>query len=148
MLWLIALIPIFAIVAFGIRVLADQPSQKLTPDPVYADADQMFSLVQEWRKNNGLTEYSTSALSCQIAQTRLDEVKDNFSHDGFDANRFCTTNCLLGENLADNLLKIDNPTTLDLWTKSPLHLAELQKNYPYSCIKTDGRYIVQIFSNL
>lgn len=114
-----------------------------TPTPVYLNAETISLLVNKWRQSEGLKPFTKSDFLCNIAQSRIAKVKNNWSHEGFEGSRFCTTACNLGENLAKEY--ISEEETLDAWLHSSSHAANLRATYTKSCIVTDGSYAVQIF---
>lgn len=108
--------------------------------------DRLYDLVQTWRKENNLSTYIKSEVTCKVASQRLIEVQDNFSHEGFFEN---TKNnnyygySLIGENLAENWASEE--VTLKKWLESPKHLENLKKPFTESCIKCLGNSCVHIF---
>lgn len=110
------------------------------------DAEVMWLLVQNWRTENKLPKYQDSEVACSIADTRIKETSNNFSHEGFEADRFCT-DCYIGENLVES--PTNETRALRMWLSSEGHLANLKRNFTHSCIKCDNNRCVQIFiSNL
>ncbi len=105
------------------------------------DGDRLFNVIQEWK---GDEAYKENEHTCTMAQTRLEETVENWSHDGFSAGRFCTSYCSIGENLARGFNSEEE--VLQAWLDSSLHRRNLEFDYRYSCIKTDGDYIVHIFA--
>lgn len=117
-----------------------------SPTPDVIEKSSVWDLVQRWRADNGLPMYQQNDRVCEIAQQRLNEVKTNWSHDGFRWERFCPNgDCLLSENLARKFST--EQSVLDGWLSSSSHRANLQKDYQYACIATDGNYVVHILGN-
>lgn len=110
-------------------------------DPMVAE-DTLFDLVQKFRLENNLSPYIKSDFLCSIAQTRLQEIQQEFSHKQFIAARFCQ-NCTLSENLSRGYNS--DQLVLDQWLASPSHSEILHRNYTHSCIKIDNIHVVQIF---
>ena len=104
--------------------------------------DSLWRLVQDWRVKNNYQAYTKSQNMCEIAKIRVKEIQTDWSHDKFQAVRWCE-NCNLGENLASSYE--NEAEALSAWEDSPSHLAELSKPYTHSCIEKDGYYITQIF---
>ena len=125
------------------------PTDQPTPTPDLINEQALFDLVQRFRVENNLTPYKKSDLLCQIANYRLKEIKLNFSHTGFFSlpHSFCPHGCSLGENLADKGYNstTNEKKTLNQWLLSPEHAKNLKADYTHSCLKSDGRYTVQIF---
>lgn len=110
-------------------------------------ADLILSKVGNYRVVNGLNTLTRSQSLCMVASTRLSEVKINFSHDGFVAQRFCDVNCYLGENLA-RYYKSEQ-STFEGWMNSPSHNDLMLKPvYRYGCVATNGQYTVLIVSDV
>lgn len=118
----------------------------ITPTPYIFNEDRLFSLIQEWKmKEDGYT-YKHSDFLCSIAEKRLEETEKNWTHKGFEADRFCDNECTLGENLGREY-NIEEEM-LSAWLNSPLHKKNLDSNYTHSCIKCNlkkDHYCVQIF---
>ncbi len=119
----------------------------IAPTLAPINADDLFQIVNEWRFQNDYPAYKKSEFACSVAEKRLPEVKNNWSHDGFSYEKYCKS-CYLGENLAKGY--IDAGTTLHKWLMSPSHKKNLTQDYTHSCIKCDNtheNYCVQIFAN-
>lgn len=108
------------------------------------DSDKLFQIANKWRVEKGYQLYKTSSLSCEVASIRSFEIRKKFSHDGFEAKRFCF-GCSLGENLSQGFETEDE--AFEGWLNSPAHLENLQKDFPNSCIKCINSSCVHIFSN-
>lgn len=117
-----------------------------SPTPINIDPDKLLSLVNEWRKENNLAPFTKSERLCKIAQIRLPEIKNNWSHSGFSLERFCDNKCYLAENLAKDYW--NESEILEAWKHSASHSANLKIRLPYSCIVTDNQHIVEIFGSI
>lgn len=114
------------------------------------DADRLFQLVNNWRIENGYQPLIKSDFACKIANIRLPQIKEVFSHIEFlramKNNEYCK-DCSLGENLAENYYyQPDEKKALNDWIASPSHKANLTSTYTHACIVADQGYIVNIFS--
>lgn len=111
------------------------------------DAEKLWNIIQEWREFEKLNKYTKSDKLCDIADVRVVQISDNFSHKDFPSvvNKFCGSRCniIYSENI---IRSQDEHDSLNWWLNSASHSAALHKNYPYSCIATFGEYGVQIFS--
>lgn len=107
------------------------------------DEEKLFNLVQQYRADSGRKPFKQSKMLCNIARIRLEEVKDNFSHEGFSDWQFCP-GCGLAENLAKGYGGKEQ-LAMDAWLNSASHSANLNAGYPRSCLKTNGEVVVQIF---
>lgn len=150
-------VPIFCLLAIPIALFVKLPSpdtveapkQPLirsiapSPTPRVLNEKELWSLVQEWRKENNLKAYREDAWLCAAALKRLDQIKTDWSHDGFYAMQ------LRYDYVSENLGKDadDAGTLLNTWLESPSHRDNLLKPYKDSCIETEGTYAVQMFAN-
>ncbi len=126
------------------KLIANEVKITFTPAPMpFVDQIILFDLVQTYRTSHGLSAYIKSEFLCDIARTRLPEVKTNWSHEGFTAARFCNDSCWMGENLAKYEGNAQN--TLNAWLNSPGHKEALDHNYTHSCLISDGIYTVEEF---
>jgi len=114
------------------------------------EKSELFTLINEWRKENGYSEYQEHPFACLLAEERLPQVTKNWSHSGFlDSvseiqTKFPETeDSVFGENLAQNSL--NEKEILNKWLFSVPHRENLEYDAPYSCIATDGNYVVHIF---
>ena len=120
------------------------PSPTPSPDEIAKD---VYNLVNEYRKNNGLSYLTKSVPTCAIAGARLPEAEVDWSHDGFwKYSRLYSGISKVGENLARNYFT--SKEVLDAWIKSPEHKENLDKpEWKYMCIKSENYHFVQIFSD-
>lgn len=111
-------------------------------------ADKLFNLVNEWRIKNGYASYTKSESLCELANERLPEVRVNWNHDGFFARTTQNSNLPKGD-YGENLAKFTRTEefTLAAWIQSPEHYKNLTKPFTYSCIETDGKYVVEEFAS-
>lgn len=116
------------------------------------DSDRLWNLVQDWRVSQGLNLYRKNDLLCQIAQMRVSEVKNDWSHSQFQEaidkflSKYPKKGVIVGENLA--AWQYDDKETLDAWLRSPSHKKNLMSDFSDSCIVAKDSYVVQIFANL
>lgn len=113
------------------------------PTRTVISAEKLETLVNNWRVSQNLQPLIHSDNMCKIALIRLSETKKNWSHQGFDASRFCSKACTLGENLAKGYST--EQQILNAWLKSPDHLTELKTPYTHACIKLDQTNAVETF---
>lgn len=89
-----------------------------------------------------MSEYRENDYLCKVADTRVSQIKTEFSHRLFkeikDSGGFTT----IGENLAEDS---SEQSMLNGWLLSASHSAALHDNYSDTCVKCDGRYCVQLF---
>lgn len=111
--------------------------------------DKLFSLVNEYRKSLGLQILSKDAQICGYARKRSIEIKNNWSHEGFQSDskknvlyaQACPNCSHLGENLAKDI-KIEE-FILEAWKKSPTHNDNLiEPDYNIGCIQiNENNYV-------
>lgn len=112
--------------------------------------EKLWNEVNTWRTNNDLPTYKEDPYLCEIAEKRLTTIQatglDN--HQGMKKmidNNELKPYIFFGENLASNFFV--EKDIISGWQNSPLHLKNLKEVAPYSCIATDGNYVVQLFAN-
>lgn len=144
-----------SMIFFGYSLRAFQDAQTsnekvvyitIAPTPRPIDDNNLWLSLQEWRLKRGLNPYAKSDVLCKFAQTRVKQIKINYSHKGFFSLHDTQYPAWsLGENIANNWR--DSTEMIRAWESSPEHLKNLQADYKYSCVATDGTYAVQIFGN-
>jgi len=87
---------------------------------------------------------------CDYSAFRLEQIKRDWSHDGFrKMNKYIyeyTHAKTGGENLGRDF--ISEQDTLNAWLNSPTHLENLTKPFTHSCIKADSQgHSVQLFAS-
>lgn len=117
-------------------------------------SDRVWKFVNEWRVKNKKDQFIESEVLCKYAQIRLNQIKDDWSHDGFKKSvvdyiyRESQFNDL-GENLAKDFESISMDPSYDVlqsWIKSKSHKRVLEGNYTHSCVKCDRDTCVQLFA--
>ncbi len=108
----------------------------------------LWTLVQDWRTQQGLTPYKEHPGLCLYASKRLKQVRTDFNHGTF-ANSWKQSPHMApfwhaAENLARNYH--NEQDTLTAWIASPNHKKNLVGEYEYSCIATDGSHVVHLFA--
>ena len=108
--------------------------------------EEIWSLIQQWRQEQGYAQYAESERVCEVASIRLREVQQQFDHSKFRANRFCEDGeiCKIAENLAKGQSSAEE--VVNAWLASPVHAINLNGSFRESCIKTDGYHVVHIFA--
>lgn len=129
-------------------IITVNPSPTPTPKPL--TANELFTVVQQWRRDNNLKEYVQIQKICDYAEIRAEESTTDWSHNGALKNStertdMCPVNtkCRMGENLAKDWSTAEQ--TLDAWLNSPTHRANLEANFKYSCIGQYENNFAQIF---
>lgn len=121
---------------------------KPTKTDIQLNGEKLFELTNKWRLENSLNSYVKSELLCSFANKRLEEIKNDFSHDGFDSKSqdflVATKYDAIGENIARDY--INEEKTLKGWLNSPSHLKTLSDPYTDSCLLCEKTCCVQIFA--
>lgn len=109
-------------------------------------AATMIFQINQYRDTLGLLPVQVSTTTCNIAESRLNEVQIDFSHKSFYTSELAPGYNF--ENLAVIPIK-DDPIsgiswTLEAWKNSPLHNLNLLEEMDSMCVRTDGRYWVFI----
>lgn len=135
-----------------------QPVTHVIPTPIPVSVNQytseeLWEVVNIWRLQSGYQSYIPDNQLCAIARQRVEEIKTDWSHNGFirHANQgdYTHVNYVnLGENLARGFE--DETETLLAWLNSPTHRENLEYVYTHSCIVASSTeretYAVQIFA--
>lgn len=109
------------------------------------DENELWNLVQKWRKDSGYAKTLKNQYLCTWAKKRSIEIQTDFNH-----NKMVEYNKSLKSGIGENLSK-DIPNAINVlsaWLRSPTHRENLERNYKYSCIQCTGTYCVQSFSDL
>ena len=119
-------------------------TQGLSPTEIKQkiDPEKLLSSINDYRGENDLFPLKKSEEMCKIAEKRLPEIVQNFSHEGFQYFRFCT-NCKLSESIAKGFNTEDE--VLEGWIDSENDLSRLRSDFTHTCIKTDDTYVVMIY---
>lgn len=125
------------------EVVSTSPTPNPSPSPFLLDADKLYSEVQQWRTNNGYDTYKTSQFTCNAADIRVKEIQTTNDHSGF-YKRYDGQGVRISENLGNNYPSEEG--MVRAWENSPTHRENLEKDYPYSCIRCLNNKCVQIFS--
>lgn len=115
------------------------PTLTPVPTPRIMDGGRLFNLVNSYRRKNGLNELLWYHRLCDYAKTRSQQVKDDWSHDGYQADAdsgkifgsVCTECQRSGENLAKGFFSEES--ILQGWIKSPSHKENLDSDWDWGC---------------
>ena len=93
------------------------------------------------KRSGGLPPLSVDAELCRISEERLNEIKKDFSHEGFALNR-CASCITMGEVLARNFQ--DDEKVVEEWLNSTSHREVIMSNrYDIGCaVKSESHYVV------
>lgn len=129
----------------GYKLGQEEQFPTYIPYPVHQKIDDrvLFDLIQNWRKANLLSTYTEDPALCNFALIRSYEIKQEFSHDGFNRN----TNLFGYKTLAENLAQGFNSEEMYLigWLNSPGHRQTLELNFTHSCLRCNDGYCAHEF---
>lgn len=117
------------------------PQEKETVINKPLNADELWSLVQEWRTDNGFQPYTKNQSLCRIAG---DRTKDSLDYHKGLFNKYGNYQSVLSEN---GTQAFSDTEALSLWLNSPNHKKALEQPYKYACIAVAPQYAVHIMSN-
>ena len=119
-----------------------------TEKVVILDSDKVTILVNKWKYDNKQQPYKRNEILCNLALTRSEEIKTDWSHDGFSNKDLGNTyQAKFGENLYRTTSGDNEQTVLNAWLTSPGHRKNLDdKQFTQMCIACQDEYCVQIFS--
>ena len=101
---------------------------------------------------NQLQKYN---LLCNLAQIRVEEIKTDWSHEGFKAknneiySKYCNENNIICTSVGENLAKGDFKNEADVvlsWENSPEHKQNMLGDYNVQCVAVSGTYYVSLFA--
>lgn len=116
-----------------------------SPTPLIFSEEKLWSLVNEWKINQGSNPYIKDQRLCNLANVRLEEIRLKNNHDGFWNHTNDFPHKELAENLSSDYIFEDK--ALIGWLNSPPHRKTLEHDYKYSCLKCLGDRCVQLFAN-
>ncbi len=126
-----------------------EPSEPSAKDTYHElSAERIWEVVNDWRGREGLLRYQEDPYLCEIAEERVGEIKEDFSHSQFEgsAEEYYSSSDFnaFGENLARDISYEEG--VLRGWLDSPGHRHILEADYTHSCIRASGPFVVQIFA--
>lgn len=126
------------------------------PKPTYRQFDQklLWYHIQEYKREQGLQPYMTDQTLCEIAESRLPDIKTNFNHDGMSAKAQILYQNSNFNGMGENLARFDYTDTepneslqLKMWLNSPKHRENLDNPFfTHSCLRCDQNYCVHLFA--
>lgn len=111
--------------------------------PEVADEEDLWTEVNDWKERVGGYRYIKDKKLCEYASIRVEELKKDYSHNGFRNLHRTDSFIKLGENLSSGEEAVN--VILQLWLTSPTHKANLDENFTHSCIKCEENYCVHLF---
>lgn len=121
------------------------PSVTPFPDPSpVKKGNSILDQVNQYRAKYGLNKVIENAAACAFARLRLEEVAQQFNHDGFQ-NRIKSGTLPYPDysRVTENLAKTNaSENVVPMWSNSPAHAANMREDTPYVCIARSGEYYV------
>lgn len=122
------------------------PTRRVTATPIQSNTDDkqtyIMNAINSYRASKGLASVRTSSETCQFASIRAQEIARSFNHDGF-RNRI-NTNTIPYNNwslITENIAMTSNyKNVVTMWSNSPGHAANMQKDTPFVCVEDYGNY--------
>lgn len=111
--------------------------------------------INNVRKENGRSELTKYEPLCELANLRVEEIKTDWSHNGFKNRnqeiytRFCNQNDIIctsaGENLAKGSFKNEKEVAVE-WFNSPEHKENMLGEYNVQCVAVSENHFVSLFA--
>lgn len=117
------------------------PTDIPTATPYIFSENGLYQLVQDWKLQEHGYTYKPSESLCTIANSRLNEIDGDWSHEGF--YKYAREDSVISENLSQNFFAMED--AFQAWLDSPTHRENLEKDYTHSCLTCDGNRCVQVF---
>jgi uncharacterized protein YkwD len=142
---------ILLFLAIGLFYFLSTKSVKNTfsvPIPViYADANKLSSLVNDWRYENNLKPFTKNEFLCGLAEQRSIDIQTSPTHDKFFQDVASLSGQIsFGENLVEHA--ITEQAVLDAWLNSPEHRKNLEDTrFTQMCIICQNNYCAQELSS-
>lgn len=134
----------------GIRT-TPSATPTLVPKPKISTFNKLFDLVNQYRSQKGLKSLVIYSPLCQFSQTRLEQIKNDWSHNGYDQaaeqgqlfSLDCPNCSRVGENLAKDYP--DEEAVLQAWLASDYHRNNLEGDWDWGCAASSGNFAVFLF---
>lgn len=111
---------------------------------VLNNKDYVFNAINDYRASKGLSILNNDSYTCDFAKLRVNEISNNFNHDGFN-NRIngktlpYPSYSSITENIAMNS---NYKVVANTWINSPPHALNLEKDATYACVENEDNYYV------
>lgn len=119
------------------------------------DSNLVEQEINNFRKRNNKNELTQYEPLCKLAKIRVEEIKTDWSHNGFESRneeiytRFCNTNNIICTSAGENLAKgtfINAKEVVDEWEKSEGHKENMLDEYNVQCIAVSENHYVSLFA--
>jgi uncharacterized protein YkwD len=109
--------------------------------PIEQQKAEIEELINQYRLQNGKSTLSRDSYLCELAEFRLQEIKTDWSHDGFHKMKKEKYSSF-GENLAKNWTT--DKEVMKAWIDSPTHNNILLGHWTNFCVSQEEGYYVLI----
>jgi uncharacterized protein YkwD len=136
---LIGLVSLFIPSSNEVKTVSIEPEPIITP--VEQQKAEIEELINNYRLENGKSTLRKDSYLCELAEFRLQEIKTDWSHDGFrkmTKNKYSS----FGENLGRDWHS-DNDV-MRAWIASPTHNDILLGHWTNFCVSQEEGYYVLI----
>lgn len=115
--------------------------------------------INAFRQSQGLEPLGKWEPLCDFAKIRVYEIKEDFSHAGFEERtinfgegsvyeQFCDKDSVKCTRAGENLAKgyYESKEVVQGWADSPGHRKNMLGEYNVQCVAVDGGYVVSLFA--
>lgn len=142
----------------GVKVI---PSKyiKRYQEQIPADETDVETEINTFREEQGLEPLGRWEPLCDFAKIRVYEIKEDFSHSGFEERtinfgegsiyeQFCDKDNVKCTKAGENLAKgyFDAKEVVQGWADSPGHRKNMEGDYNVQCVAVSEGYIVSLFA--
>lgn len=121
------------------------PSEIPTPPTTTLNSDLIFSMINQIREQNGLSDFQKDDRLCTLASSRAPEIHHEVisgtMHQGMYARHLPYWN---NENIIDIASEQE---AVNWWMSDYVHKAAILGNYQFSCVACSGNACAEEFSN-
>lgn len=104
------------------------PQSSLTTSEI---SQYLLDEVNKYRASQGVAAAQMDSNTCDFAQKRAQELKSNFSHDGFNSLPYASYS-----QVTENIAQTGNyKDVIPMWVNSSGHAANMRANTPFICVK-------------
>ena len=116
---------------------------RTAPSPI--NPEELWTTLNLWRIDHGKPAFVESSPACAIADIRIGDIQKNFSHTGLKTRAAAFPEV---KAVTENIV-VHNSTSLaaNSWINSTPHRNNLLTHLPFTCLRIQGRYAVQVFTD-
>lgn len=122
-----------------------KPETKSISNQGGLDADKLFNMSNEYRRNRGLKPFVKDQKTCELAHSRApeiaQEVKDGKLHAGLQSRNLDYWN-------TENIISMSTEeSAFNWWINDKIHHDAIVGDFKYSCVACHGNSCAQEFTN-